>query len=47
MGIFSTRANLLGYPLTDHCRDQIAAAVKGTDGMGFRADLFGKPSPGR
>jgi 4-hydroxy-tetrahydrodipicolinate synthase len=47
MGIFSTRANLLGYPLTDHCRDQITAAVKGTDGMGFRADLFGKAAPGR
>lgn len=42
MGIFSTRTNLLGYPLTDHCRKQIAAAVTGADGMGFRADLLGQ-----
>jgi dihydrodipicolinate synthase/N-acetylneuraminate lyase len=41
MGIFSTNANLLEYPLTDDCRMQIRAAVTGADGMGFRADLFG------
>lgn len=41
MGIFSTSANLLGYPLTDSCRKQIADAVSGADGLGYRADLFG------
>jgi dihydrodipicolinate synthase/N-acetylneuraminate lyase len=40
MGIFSTHANLLEYPLTDVCRRQIADAVSGADGLGFRADLF-------
>lgn len=47
MGIFSTRTNILGYPLTDTCRDQIAAAVDGTDGLGFRADLFPRSAPAR
>ena len=40
LGVFSTNVNLLGYPLTDHCRSQIAAAVSGADGMGFRQDLL-------
>jgi len=40
MKIFSTNANLLGYPLTDECRRQITEAVTGADGMGFKADLF-------
>jgi 4-hydroxy-tetrahydrodipicolinate synthase len=40
MGIFSTRTGLLGYPLTEQCRAQIAAAVAGTDGLGYQADLF-------
>jgi 4-hydroxy-tetrahydrodipicolinate synthase len=44
MGIFSTRKNLLGYPLTDFCRDQIHAAVGGTDGLGYDADLGGESS---
>ena len=40
LGVFSTNVNLLGYPLTDQCRAQITAAVRGTDGMGFRKDLL-------
>ena len=40
MGLFSTRASLLGYPLTAECESQIRAAVDGTDGLGYRADLF-------
>jgi 4-hydroxy-tetrahydrodipicolinate synthase len=40
MGIFSTHANLLDYPLTDVCRRQITNAVSGADGLGFRDDLF-------
>ena len=40
MGIFSTRANLLDYPLTDACRRQITEAVSGVDGFGFKSDLF-------
>ncbi len=40
MGVFSTRANLFGFPLTESCRAQITAAVNGSDGMGFKADLF-------
>ena len=40
MGIFSTNKNLLGFPLTDHCRAQITAAVTGSDKLGFREDLF-------
>jgi dihydrodipicolinate synthase/N-acetylneuraminate lyase len=44
MGIFSTRANLLDYPLTESCRVQITEAVNGADGLGFRQDLF-EPVP--
>lgn len=40
MGLFSTNTNLLEYPLTDECRRQIADAVSGADGLGYRADLF-------
>jgi 4-hydroxy-tetrahydrodipicolinate synthase len=40
LGIFSTHYNLLGYPLTDHCRAQIKGAVSGSDGLGYRADLL-------
>lgn len=40
LGVFSTRTSLLGYPLTEACRAAIAAAVDGSDGMGFRADLL-------
>jgi 4-hydroxy-tetrahydrodipicolinate synthase len=40
MGLFSTRANMLDYPLTDECRRQITEAVSGADGLGFKADLF-------
>ncbi|MEO7597834.1 MAG: dihydrodipicolinate synthase family protein [Opitutus sp.] len=43
MGLFTTGANLLGYPLSDTCRQQITEAVTGADGMGFRADLFEAP----
>lgn len=46
MGIFSHRENLLGYPLTETCRAEIAAAVSGTDGLGFREDLFGMEAAG-
>ena len=41
LGVFSTRANLLGYPLTETCREQIHAALNGADGLGYRADLLG------
>ena len=44
MGIFSTNTNLLNYPLTEQCRQQITAAVTGTDGLGYKADLF-EPAP--
>jgi 4-hydroxy-tetrahydrodipicolinate synthase len=44
MGIFSTRTNLLGYPLTDSCRLAITEAVTGKDGLGYREDLF-DPAP--
>ena len=37
MGIFSTRVNLLEYPLTERCVAQIKAAVEG----GYRKDLLG------
>lgn len=43
LGIFSTNVNTLDYPLTDDCRAQIAAAVDGRDGFGYREDLFGLP----
>lgn len=45
LGVFSTHANLLGYVLTEHCREQIRAAVTGADGLGFDADLFGEAVP--
>src|ERR1019366_167002 len=35
MGLFSTRASLLEYPLTAECESQIRAAVDGTDGLGY------------
>ncbi len=41
MGIFTTNVNTLDYPLTDTCRSQITAAVDGSDGLGYREDLFG------
>jgi len=41
MGIFSTRTNLLGYTLTDTCRQQIRDALSGADGLGYREDLLG------
>lgn len=44
MGIFTTRNNLLGYPLTDHCLKQITEALSGADGLGYRADLL-EPAP--
>ncbi len=43
MGIFSTRQNLLGYPLTESCQKQITEALNGTDGLGYRADLLEPP----
>lgn len=44
MGIFSTRNNLLGFPLTDHCLKQITEALSGADGLGYRTDLL-EPAP--
>jgi len=44
MKLFSTNVNLLDYPLTDDCRRQITGAVTGTDGLGYKADLF-EPFP--
>lgn len=41
MEIFSTNVNTLDYPLTETCRAQITAAVNGSDGLGYRDDLFG------
>jgi 4-hydroxy-tetrahydrodipicolinate synthase len=40
MNIFSTNVNTLDYPLTDICAEQIRAAVDGSDGLGYREDLF-------
>ena len=40
MGVFSTHLNTLGYPLTAECAAQIAAALDGSDGLGYRADLL-------
>jgi 4-hydroxy-tetrahydrodipicolinate synthase len=40
MQIFSTRNNLLGYPLTDSCLQQITEALSGADGLGYRSDLL-------
>lgn len=42
MGVFATNVNTLDYPLTEACRAQIQAAVDGSDGLGYRADLFGE-----
>ena len=44
MKIFSTRSNLLDYPLTDECRRKITEAVSGADGLDFRSDFF-EPAP--
>ena len=41
MGIVSTNVNTLDYPLTETCRAEIAAALSGADGLGYRADLLG------
>lgn len=41
MKVFRTHQSLLGYPLTATCREQIRAAVDGSDGLGYREDLFG------
>jgi len=41
MKLFSTRASLLEYPLTEECLAQITGAVTGSDGLGYRADLLG------
>ena len=40
LGVFATRTDLLGYPLTAACLADITAAVNGTDGLGYRRDLF-------
>lgn len=40
MGIFTTNSNLLDYPLTAECAAQIGAALDGSDGLGYRADLL-------
>jgi 4-hydroxy-tetrahydrodipicolinate synthase len=40
MDVFSTNANHLDYPLTAECAAQIAAALDGSDGLGYRADLL-------
>ena len=40
LGVFTSPASLLPYPLSDACRDQIHAAVHGTDGLGFRPILI-------
>jgi dihydrodipicolinate synthase/N-acetylneuraminate lyase len=40
MGIFTANANLLDYPLTAECAAQIGAALDGSDGLGYRADLL-------
>lgn len=40
MGLFSTHTNLLDYPLTETCRQQISDAVTGADGLGYKSDLF-------
>lgn len=41
IGVFSTNASLLEYPLTDTCRAQIQEMVAGTGDIDFRADLTG------
>jgi 4-hydroxy-tetrahydrodipicolinate synthase len=42
LGVFSTNFNLLEYPLTDKCRADIAAAISGADGLGYREYLVPK-----
>jgi hypothetical protein len=44
MGVFSNRADLLGYTLTETCRRQIRDALSGADGLGYREDLLGPPT---
>ncbi|MBP6507441.1 MAG: dihydrodipicolinate synthase family protein [Opitutaceae bacterium] len=44
MKLFSTNVNTLDYPLTESCRAQITGAVTGSDGLGYREDLFGRPA---
>jgi dihydrodipicolinate synthase/N-acetylneuraminate lyase len=39
LGVFSTTANLLGYTVPDECRAGITAAINGSDGLGFSAEL--------
>lgn len=40
LGVFSTNVNLLEYPLTAECREQICAAVSGADGLGYDRDMI-------
>ena len=40
MKLFSTGTQLLNYPLTDTCRQQITDALSGADGLGYRSDLL-------
>lgn len=40
LGVFSTNVNLLEYPLTAECREQIRAAVSGADGLGYNRDML-------
>lgn len=42
MGVFSTNASLLGYPLTAACHAQIKEMVAGTGDVDFKADLLGE-----
>lgn len=42
LGVFTTNVNTLDYPLTESCRAQIRAAVDGSDGLGYGADLRGE-----
>lgn len=39
LGVFTSRHNLLDYPLTAECREQIEALVSGADGPGLAAEL--------
>jgi dihydrodipicolinate synthase/N-acetylneuraminate lyase len=41
MKLFTTNVNTLGYPLTPACLAEIRGAVDGSDGLGYREDLFG------
>jgi 4-hydroxy-tetrahydrodipicolinate synthase len=42
MGVFSSRLEIYGYPLTEACLNAIQAAVSGSDGKGFRPYLLGR-----